>query len=115
MMARVQGPLSEQTFLVLLAVTDEERHGYGIIGEVERLSGGSVHLGPGTLYGALDRLSEQGLVKPTRSEVVNGRLRRYYAITAEGDGAVRAETARRRALVRAATARLGRRTGPATA
>jgi len=105
--------MREQTFLVLLALADRERHGYGIIAEVVELTGGRVRLGPGTLYGALDRLSELALVEAGRSEVVNGRLRRYYALTASGQDALRAETVRRRHLVRAATARLARRPGPA--
>ena len=52
----------------------------GIIREVEKLSEGRLKLGLGSLYGALDRLSEQNLIRTTRTEVVKGRLRRYYAI-----------------------------------
>ena len=59
-------------------------HGYGVIQEVAALSDGRVTLRPGTLYGALDRLVEQGLVAADREEVVDGRLRRYYRLTDDG-------------------------------
>lgn len=72
---------------------------------------GGLKLGPGTLYGALDRLSEDGLIEPTRTEVVNGRLRRYYAITPIGLAALRAEMDRRSETLRAAQARLPRPPG----
>ena len=99
--------MHEPTFLILVALADAERHGYGIIQEVEKLSGGRLKLGPGSLYGALDRLSDQDLIRTTRTEVVNGRLRRYYAINDSGLSAVREEAARRSEVVRAANARLG--------
>lgn len=103
--------LREQSFLILLAVADEERHGYGIIREVVELSGDRVRLGPGTLYGALDRLTEQGLVEATRTEVVSGRVRRYYAISSSGRVTLDQEVSRRRALVGIATTRLRRAGG----
>lgn len=99
--------MREPTFLILVALADGERHGYGIIQEVEKLSGGRLKLGPGSLYGALDRLSEQDLIRTTRTEVVNGRLRRYYVINDSGLSAVREEAARRSEVVQAANARLG--------
>ena len=98
--------MREPTFLILVGLADAERHGYGIIREVEQLSGGRLRLGPGSLYGALDRLSEQGLIRTTRTEIVNGRLRRYYAISDAGLSAVREETARRSSVLRAAKKRL---------
>jgi DNA-binding PadR family transcriptional regulator len=101
-----QHPMREATFLTLAALADQELHGYGIIGEVKRLSGGRIKLGPGTLYGTLDRLSEQRLIKPTKEEVVDGRLRRYYGITKSGLTAVRTEAAHRRETLQAATKRL---------
>ena len=81
--------MREPTFLILVALADADRHGYGIIREVQELSSGRIRLGPGTLSGALDRLSDQGLVKTTRTEVLNGRLRLYYAISDAGLAAVR--------------------------
>ena len=98
--------MREATFLILAALADQDRHGYGIIGEVKRISGGTTTLGPGTLYGTLDRLADQGLVEPTGTEVVDGRLRRYYGITGIGLSAVRAEAEDRAATLQAAAERL---------
>ena len=101
--------MREASFLILVALVDQELHGYAIIGEVKDLSDGRLKLGPGTLYGTLDRLSDQGLIKSTRTEVVDGRLRRYYAITGTGLEAVRNEAANRAAVLDAAAARLNPR------
>ncbi|NMO49853.1 PadR family transcriptional regulator [Actinoplanes sp. TBRC 11911] len=98
--------MREPTFLILTALADSPRHGYGLITEVDRLSDGAVALRPGTLYGSLDRLVEEGLVARDREEVVSGRLRRYYRLTADGEAALRAETERLRRHVEAATLRL---------
>jgi PadR family transcriptional regulator, regulatory protein PadR len=75
---------TEQVFLILTALVDQPRHGYGIVQEVERLSQGRMELRVGTLYGALDRLTGEGLVAPDRDEVESGRLRRYYRLTEYG-------------------------------
>ncbi|OLE21566.1 MAG: PadR family transcriptional regulator [Actinobacteria bacterium 13_1_20CM_3_71_11] len=88
------GPLQEPTFLILTALAGEPLHGYGVVQEVSRLSAGRVVLRPGTLYGALDRLSEQGLVAADHEEVVDGRLRRYYRLTEDGAGVLTAEAQR---------------------
>lgn len=84
----------EPTFLILAALARERMHGYAIIRDAEELSGGRVRLHVGTLYAALDRLSADGHVALDGEEVVNGRLRRYYALTDEG-AAVLAEAAAR--------------------
>lgn len=107
--------MREASFLILTALADQELHGYGIIGEVNQLSGGRFKLGPGTLYGTLDKLSEQGLIRPTRTEAVDGRLRRYYSITEPGLAAVRGEAAAREKVLRAASKRLHPRVRGATA
>ncbi|GAA1452097.1 MULTISPECIES: PadR family transcriptional regulator [Nocardiopsidaceae] len=86
--------LSEQSYLVLLALTEGPTHGYGIITSVRRLSEDKVKLGAGTLYGALDRLGDQGLVEAAGEEVVNGRNRRYYRLTGQGHAVLAAETER---------------------
>jgi DNA-binding PadR family transcriptional regulator len=99
-------PLREPTFLILTALATGPRHGYTIIAEVSALSGGRLELRPGTLYGALDRLSDDGLVELDAEKTVNGRRRRYYRLTDAGDAMLRAETARLRANAEAATARL---------
>jgi PadR family transcriptional regulator, regulatory protein PadR len=99
-------PLTEPAFLVLTALADRPRHGYGVIAEVAELSGGRVRLRVGTLYGVLDRLVAQGEVEPDREEVHVGRVRRYYRVTSAGQAVLEAEVARQEANVRAARARL---------
>jgi DNA-binding PadR family transcriptional regulator len=99
-------PLQEPTFLILTALAREPMHGYGVISEVVTLSSGRLALRPGTLYGALDRLTDEGLVEPDREEVVEGRLRRYYRLTDAGRSVLVAETERLRRNVEAATQRL---------
>lgn len=98
--------MREPTFLILTALVDQPRHGYGIIQEVAALSADRVVLLPGTLYTALDRLAAQGLVQRDREEVTDGRLRRYYRLTSEGLAVLDAETARLRQLATVAEARL---------
>lgn len=105
--------MTEPMFLALTALVDEPRHGYGIVQEVERLSGGKVQLKIGTLYGVLDRLAAEHLVELDREEVQQGRLRRYYRLTDQGAGALEQEAARLAANVRTATERLGARMGKA--
>jgi len=92
-MARNLSLMTEQTFFVLAALLDGAMHGHAIIQRVLELSEDRVKLPVGTLYGALDRLAETGLVAVDREEVVSGRPRRYFRITDDG----------RRAVVDAAT------------
>ncbi|GIH14973.1 PadR family transcriptional regulator [Rugosimonospora africana] len=98
--------MREPTFLILTALADQPRHGYGIIQEVDTLSASRVALLPGTLYTALDRLAAQGLVERDRDEVAEGRLRRYYRLTDNGLKVLDAEAARLRQLATVAEARL---------
>ena len=102
-------PLQEPTFLILAALAEEPMHGYGVIQEVISLSDGRVTLRPGTLYGALDRLVELGLVVADREEVVDGRLRRYYRLTEDGARTLQAEADRLASNAEAAVERLRRR------
>ncbi|WP_433323913.1 PadR family transcriptional regulator [Spirillospora sp. CA-294931] len=104
-------PMQEPTFLILTALADEARHGYGIITEVEQISGGRVRLRAGTLYAALDRLQGDGLIATDREEVVEGRLRRYYTLTAHGAERLATEVERIRARADAAARRLRTRPG----
>jgi DNA-binding PadR family transcriptional regulator len=104
----VETPLREPTFLILTALAGDALHGYGLITEVARLSDGRVTLRPGTLYGALDRLVDAGLVEVDHEEVVDSRLRRYYRLSEQGGGVLAEETERMRRNVEAATARLRR-------
>jgi DNA-binding PadR family transcriptional regulator len=106
-------PLQEPTFLILAALTGAPAHGYGITQSVAQMSGGRVKLRPGTLYGALDRLVEQGLVTADREEVVEGRLRRYYRLTDSGAEVLEAEAQRLAGNAKAAMAGLRRRRGAA--
>ena len=99
-------PLQEPTFLLLTALAEGPQHGYGIMTDAERISGGRVKLRAGTLYAALDRVVAEGLVEADREEVVDGRLRRYYRLTPDGLDALRTETARLRQLATAAETRL---------
>lgn len=98
--------MREPTFWILTALARTPRHGYGVIQEAARLSEGRVRLQPGTLYAALDRLVAEGLVEPDHEEVFEGRPRRYYRLTADGAGALDAETVRLRTSADAATAQL---------
>ncbi|BFU46790.1 PadR family transcriptional regulator [Krasilnikovia sp. MM14-A1004] len=95
----------------MTALAAEPTHGYGVIRAVETLSDGDVVLRPGTLYGALDRLAEQGLVEVDREEAIDGRLRRYYRLTDHGAAALAGQVARLRRNADAAEARLRRPAG----
>ena len=99
-------PLREPTFLILTALAAGPQHGYGIMTDVEHISGGRVKLRPGTLYAALDRVAAEGLVEADREEVVDGRLRRYYRLTPGGGRRLAAEAARLQANATAALRRL---------
>ena len=104
--------LSEQAFLILAALADRPRHGYGLVTEVEKLSDGRINLRASTLYAALDRLTARDLVAQERDEVENGRLRRYYRLTDSGAAAVQAEAQRMAAEAKAAMKRLAKRPAP---
>jgi DNA-binding PadR family transcriptional regulator len=98
--------MTEPAFLVLTALVDEPRHGYGIVQEVARLSAGRVRLKVGTLYGVLDRLAADELVSLDREQVHQGRLRRYYRLTDSGARALEAQAARLADNAKSATERL---------
>lgn len=86
--------MREPTYLVLTALLDGALHGYAIIKRVEALSQERVRLAAGTLYAALDRLTDEGLITVDSEETVNGRARRYYGLTEQGGAALRAEADR---------------------
>ena len=77
-------PLSEPTYLILASLT-EPRHGYGVMQDVESVSGGRVRLGPGTLYGALTNLLSQKLIRRAGETGSNGDRRKVYALTPLGE------------------------------
>ena len=104
--------VTEQALFILASLARGELHGYGIARDVEELSNGSVRLTAGTLYGALNRLTEDGLVAQTREQVVDGRRRRYYRLTSAGQGALADEAAHRRATAAAISARAATAAAP---
>ncbi len=108
-------PLTPPVFHILLALADEERHGYGIMLDVARQTGNALQLGPGTLYGCLKRMLAAGLVEESAERpdpALDDERRRYYRMTVLGQGVARTEADRlARALVAAREKRLvGRRT-----
>jgi DNA-binding PadR family transcriptional regulator len=95
-------PLTPAVFHILLALSDKERHGYGIMQEIEQRTDGKVHMGPGTLYGSIKRMLADGLIEASaeRSDVaLDNERRRYYRLTGFGQRVVRAEAARLAQLV----------------
>ncbi len=98
--------IQEPTFFILTALAERPLHGYGVMRAVGELSGGRLKLRAGTLYAALDRLAEDGLLAVDREEAVEGRLRRYYRLTDDGAVALQQEVARLRTIASLAAARL---------
>ena len=100
-------PLKHSTYQVLLALADGEAlHGYAIMQAVSEMTGGGDTILPGTLYAALARMVEEGLVeeRETREDASGGPPRRYYRRTNFGRAVARAESERRRALLEIARA-----------
>ena len=98
-------PLTAPTFQILLALVDGERHGYAMMREIAERSGGTVKMGPGTLYGSLKRLLEGGLIEESGERAdpeLGDERRRYYRITHFGLAVARAEARRLDGMVRAA-------------
>jgi DNA-binding PadR family transcriptional regulator len=102
-------PLTPAVLHILLALTREERHGYGIMKEVEADSQGKVKMGPGTLYGSIGRMIDAGLIRESDRKVDPGmgdERRVYYAITGAGQKALAAELQRYREVVAVAGQKL---------
>ncbi|GAA2156059.1 hypothetical protein GCM10009760_56600 [Kitasatospora kazusensis] len=91
---------------MLTALADAPRHGYAIVQEVLVITDGRTKMLTGTLYTALDRLLQQGLVRIDHEEVVAGRLRRSFALTEQGRQTLTEETQRLRAGLAEAERRL---------
>ena len=90
-------PLTAPVFYILLALADRERHGYAIIKEVETLTEGKVRLSTGTLYAAVRRLLDGGLIEETEERphpALDDERRRYYRLTSFGEEVARAEVGR---------------------
>ncbi len=100
-------PLPPATFHILLAVADDDRHGYAIIQDVAARTDGAVRLSPGTLYRSVQRMLEQGLLQETSERPapeLDDERRRYYRITPFGRAVARAESERLSQLVKLARA-----------
>ncbi|HKS28203.1 MAG TPA: PadR family transcriptional regulator [Pyrinomonadaceae bacterium] len=101
-------PLTPAMFNILLALSDGERHGYGIMQEVEAASGGRMRLGPGTLYGSVKRMLADGLILESDERpdpALDDERRRYYRLTELGRRVAVAEAQRLAGLVSVARAK----------
>jgi len=100
-------PLPEAAFHILMAVADEDRHGYAIIQEVAARTGGVLKLSAATLYRSIQRMLEQGLIVETHERPApedDDERRRYYRITRFGAAVARAEATRLTKLIKLARA-----------
>ncbi|HAX68383.1 MAG TPA: PadR family transcriptional regulator [Anaerolineales bacterium] len=95
-------PLTPAVFHILLALSSGERHGYGIMKQVETDSHGKVTMGPGTLYGSLKRMLDAGLVRESDKRIdpeMDDERRIYYQITGIGTEALASELERYKRIV----------------
>jgi DNA-binding PadR family transcriptional regulator len=103
-------PLSPAVFHILLSLAEGERHGYALKREIALRTGGKLKLGPGVLYGSLDKMLEQGLIAESEDRPdahLDDERRRYYRITPHGRKVAQADAARMSELVRLAAAKFG--------
>ena len=102
-------PLQAAVFHILVALADGERHGYGIMQDIAARTDGKMRLSPGTLYGSIKRMLEQGLIHETEErpdQELDDERRRYYRITSFGRAVAGAETERLSKLIGQAIASL---------
>jgi DNA-binding PadR family transcriptional regulator len=95
-------PLTPAVFHILLALSEQEQHGYRIMQLVEIQSGGAVKMGPGTLYGSIKRMLNDGLIEEAGARLEpaqDDQRRRYYRLTRVGRKALRSESERLANLV----------------
>lgn len=94
-------PLPPASLHIALALLDGEMHGYALMARVAELSDGAVRMGPGTLYGTINRLVEDGLIAETTDRVPRSdtERRRYYELTAAGRATAVEELARIQRMV----------------
>ena len=100
--ATSQAPLTPAVLHILLALSTQERHGYGIMKQVEADSQGKVKMGPGTLYGSIGRMMEAGLIRESAKQVdpeMDDERRIYYHLTPLGRQVAAAEARRHEKLV----------------
>ncbi len=103
-----KSPLTPAVLHILLALSTQERHGYGIMKQVESDSNGKVSMGPGTLYGSIGRMIEAGLIRESDKKIdakLDDERRIYYKITGLGKRALAAELERYREVVAVAEQR----------
>jgi len=99
---KANAPLTPAVLHILLALSTKERHGYGIMKQVEADSQARVYMGPGTLYGSLGRMIEAGLIRESDKKIdpdMDDERRVYYKITGLGQKALAAELKRYREVV----------------
>jgi len=94
------GPLTSAQFHILLTLVSGQRHGYGIMQEIENRTGGAVELGPGTLYRSIKQLLAKGLIVEIQGTPDPGRQRRTYALTEVGKARTAEEARQLRDLAR---------------
>ena len=92
-------PLTHLSYHILVALADTDRHGYGIIKEIEERTGGAMAPSTGALYLALQRMEEEGLIEPAETPEGEDQRRKYYQLTVEGRDAAVAESERLASLV----------------
>jgi len=101
-------PLPPATFHILVALADDDRHGYAVIQDIAARTGGELKLSAGTLYRSIHRMLEQGLIVETHQRPapeLDDERRRYYRITSFGTAVAKAEARRLAQLVKMARAR----------
>jgi DNA-binding PadR family transcriptional regulator len=103
-----ESPLTTAALHILLALSESQLHGYGVMQSVKRLSDGNYTLGPGTLYANLSSLLDKAWVGETQRKMQDGSMRREYFLTSNGQEVLRAEVERLQHLVSSARKRLAR-------
>ena len=101
-------PLTPAVFNILLALADGEKHGYGIMLEVESNTSGMVQMGPGTLYGSIKRMLKAALIEESDERPdaeLDDECRRYYRLTGNGQQVLRLEAERLASQVATARAK----------
>ncbi len=93
-------PLSPSVFAILLSLAEGDKHGYAMMKDARDPKGGGIHMGPGTLYGSIERMTRNRLVQ--ESDIQDDERRRYYRLTGLGRSVLAAELERLDAAVTSA-------------
>ena len=94
-------PLSESYYYILLCLAKGANHGYGIMQMTQRLSGGDVNIGSGTMYGAVSNMMKKGWIKEIVSDEPGAEKKRLYTLTSDGEEAFKAEVERLKRMLSA--------------